>query len=165
MTKEIQLGNGGTVLVDDADFERVNQYNWTRDHNGYAVRMVQIQGRPNPKRKKILLHRFVLELTNESLIDHVNRNKLDNRRENLRIVTDAQNRANSGPCANTTSIYKGVSFVSKDKVWRVEIIVDGKRTSLGRFQLESEAALAYDQAAIKAWGAFAYLNFPINAQA
>lgn len=106
------------------------------------------------------MHRFILDPPNGQQVDHVNGNRLDNRRENIRLCSHSQNMANSKKRTWTKqSIFKGVSYElfkkrgkghgmkRNAKPWRVMIIVHGKRHRLGRFKTELEAALAYDIAA------------------
>lgn len=94
-------------------------------------------------------------------VDHINNDPIDNRRCNLRLATPGQNVLNKGPdSGNTTSKYKGVSKRKGRKNWRVRINYQGKRYSLGTFENEIDAAKAYDEAAKKYYGQFAYLNFP-----
>ncbi|HXF60743.1 MAG TPA: HNH endonuclease signature motif containing protein [Caldilineaceae bacterium] len=148
-TCAIRLGNGGMALVDEADYERVSRYTWTLDKNGYVVR--------KDGKRKLLLHRFILDAPPGYDVDHINHDRLDNRRANLRLATRSQNNANSGPRPGA-SRFKGVS--RHEGAWRAEICVNGKRRRLGRYRNEIAAAKAYDRAAWAAWGEFAYLNFP-----
>lgn len=159
MTKRIPLSQGKFALVSDEDYERVSQYNWTYDRNGYACRMVQVHRTEGKRtRRKVLMHRFILGAPKGVEVDHANHNGLDNRRENIRVASHAQNRHNARPRVNSSSRYKGVSFHRRDKKWRSEITVDGVRRSLGTFPNEHDAAAAYNVAAHEAWGEFAYQN-------
>ena len=90
-------------------------------------------------------------------VDHINRDGLDNRRHNLRFCTNAQNN-HCAPYGKGTSKYKGVSWQKKSKRWIVSIKHNGKVLSLGRFNGEDEAALAYNKKAQALWGEFAYIN-------
>jgi len=102
------------------------------------------------------LHRFVLGMTrhDKSIVDHINRNTLDNRRANLRIVTPAQSAMNTGPKSKRR--YKGMTFAYGK--WQAKIRVDGKVISLGAYATEVEAARAYNEAAKRLHGEFAWLN-------
>jgi hypothetical protein len=94
------------------------------------------------------------------LVDHRNRNGLDNRRENLRPSTNSQNLGNRIGSPNSSSKYKGVHWDSTRGKWRTQAQHDGKTYRLGRFDSEEEAAAAYDRKALELWGEFALLNFP-----
>ena len=158
--REIPLSQGKFAKVDDDDFQRISKYKWSYI-NGYAKRA---QYREDGERRLYGLHRFIMGLSMESdlMVDHINGDKLDNRKENLRICTKGQNNNNHGPknrLGKSTSKYKGVSY-KKDTVkkWRARIAVEGREINLGRFSSEIEAARAYNDAAIKYFGEYAWLN-------
>jgi hypothetical protein len=158
--KEIQLTQGKVALVDDADYEYLNQWKWhfkTNGNNFYAVRTVKsIDGKYG---KKIILHRFLLNITNSSLhIDHINNNSLDNRKINLRVCTRDENLRNRKVNLNNKSGYKGVYWSKAGKKWASSIGINKKIIYLGLFTNPKEAARAYNAAAIKLHGEFAKLN-------
>jgi hypothetical protein len=93
-------------------------------------------------------------------VDHIDHNGLNNRRSNLRLCTAQQNARNHRPQLRGSSKYKGVSWRQDGKVFRALIWHNGKSINLGRFKNEIDAAKAYDKAAKKYFGEFAYLNFP-----
>ncbi len=95
-------------------------------------------------------------------VDHINGNKLDNRRSNLRLANRSTNQANRGASYHNKSGLKGVCHAphTKDR-WRAQITVRGHKMYLGTFTTPEEAARAYDQAAIQHFGEFARLNFPV----
>lgn len=159
MCKQIPLSRGKYALVSDADFERVNQYKWSLDTNGYAVRKIVVHRDGEKRQRKILLHRFILDAPNGLDVDHINHDELDCRRANLRLATRSQNNANSGP---VRGLYKGVSFRQTQKRWHANIRINGQRLHLGSFADATDAARAYDRIAYLAWGEFAYLNFPAD---
>jgi hypothetical protein len=103
-----------------------------------------------------MIHRLVLPDAKQ--INHINGNGLDNRRENLRSVTSAENHRNSRKRTRATSQFKGVHWLVQGKKWRAMIYVNGKQRHLGCFARETDAALAYDVAARKHFGEFARPN-------
>ena len=105
------------------------------------------------------MHRQIINPSKRKIVDHINRNPLDNRRANLRIVTKSQNNMNRSGRRGTSSKYKGVSWSKTINCWRAMISVNKKGIFLGRFDSETEAAKAYDEAAKKYHGEYAYLNF------
>ena len=155
MCREIPLSRGRVALVSDEDYERVSAHKWSLDRNGYAVRVTG--ARP---RRKVMLHRFILDAPRGFDVDHINGDLLDTRRTNIRLATRAQNNANTGPRPGSTSRYKGVRLAEGGRVWLAEISVNSHKRTIGRFADETAAALAYDAAAAAAWGEFARLNFP-----
>lgn len=154
MTQKIPLTKGCYALVDDEDYERISQYKWTMGKD-YAIRSIRDA---DGKKGHGYMHRFILD-TQSRQVDHINGNKLDNRRCNLRPCTPSQNQANSLP-RKGSSQFKGVSWNRKNARWVAQIKINRNDKSLGRFNDEIDAAMAYDQAAFAAWGKFAYLNFP-----
>jgi hypothetical protein len=160
MCKEIPLSRGLVALVDAADYERVSQYKWCVDGNGYVVRNESYYVNGKRKRRQILLHRFIMSAPPNAEVDHRFHNRLDNRRKMLRMATRKQNSANMRPQRDSRSAYKGVSWRKRDCKWEAYIRIDGKHKFLGTHQNERDAAIAYDTAAYAAWGEFAYLNVP-----
>lgn len=144
--------NGTVILIDEADERLVAQHEWWIDSKGYVT------GSVNGKR--IRLHRYLLRPGSSDLVDHANRNKLDNRRCNLRIATRSQNARNSKMRSHNTSGFRGVYWCRDTQKWRAEIRVNGKGVKIGRFKSKRDAALAYDREARKRHGEFAVLNFP-----
>ncbi len=158
--KEIQLTQGKVALVDDEDFEYLNQWKWhfkTNGNNFYAVRTIKnINGKYG---KKIILHRFLLNITNSNLhIDHINNNSLDNRKINLRVCTRDENTRNRKVNLNNKSGYKGVYWHKAGKKWASSIGINKKIIYLGLFTNPKNAARAYNAAAIKYFGEFSNLN-------
>lgn len=156
MSKVIQipLTKGMFAMIDEEDFELVSRYKW------YA-RPVERTHYANSKSKKlIIMHRLIMDINDPSIqIDHRNRDGLDNRRSNLRIATNSQNTCNRAPYKNRSSIYKGVYFDKKAQKWACQIRpIGGKTKHVGYFISEIEAALRYNEVAIKYHGEFAYIN-------
>ena len=159
--KQIVLTQGQYALVDDADYDWLNQYKWCAVNmkgNFYAVRM---SPRRNGKQNKILMHRQILGLEegDKRQGDHINHNTLDNRRDNIRICTQQENHMNRKSRPNTSSRFKGVSWCSRTKKWMAQIRINRKQIFLGRFRFEELAALSYDFAALKYFREFANFNF------
>jgi hypothetical protein len=157
--KLIPLTQGHFAIVDDADFENVNQHKWSYHHTGYAMRQVRVRpGRGGQKNE--WLHRRLMQPGEGLEVDHINHNKLDNRRANLRVCTKQQNRQNRKAYKGTSSGFKGVTWNTREQKWYVKISVNGQRKHIGVFDSAEDAARAYDVAAREHFGAFACLNFP-----
>lgn len=160
MTKKIPLygkyGEGKCVLVDDDDYEELSKFKWIVGTHGYAQRGFYKNG----KTKIILMHRFIMKANKGDLIDHINRNKLDNRKENLRIANQAQNMRNCDLRVTNNSGYKGVHWSKLHKKWKAEITKDYKNYFIGLFESPEDAARAYDAKSVELFGEFARLNFP-----
>ena len=134
--------------MDDADYLRVFDLRWRRTKQGYVV-----SGRGYTKP----LHRVLLAPIPEGMeVDHINGDKLDNRRSNLRVVTHRENSYNQG--AYKGRRYKGVYFHAKTGKWRASLNKDRRTHYLGLFETEEDAARAYNEAAREIFGAFARLN-------
>ena len=156
--KEIKLTQGKVALVDDEDYERVDQFKWTAiklGHSYYAVRQFWTGG----KHQNILMHRFILgDSTHE--IDHKNNDGLDNRKCNIRYCTRTENLRNRLPFRGGSSAYKGVRKPVNYNKYIASIRVCKKPIHIGVFINEIDAAKAYDNAVKKYFGDFGYLNFP-----
>lgn len=167
--KIIQLNHGKVALVDDADYNWLNQWKWHIKKAGntyYAKRNVFVNG----VYKTIKMHRQILGLTNPKILgDHIDHDGLNNQRFNLRVATPGQNSMNTSSSKKSGSIYLGVSVKTDKrnkiirKYWYASIKVNKKHLCLGQFKLtldnEIIAAKAYDEAAKKYFGEFANLNF------
>jgi len=160
--KTIPLTQGLVAIVDDEDYPELSKYKWcaARFHNRgtyYALRSDRSTG----KNLQVCMHRQILGLEHGDPRqgDHVNRNGLDNRRENLRIATNAENGRNRPVQANNTTGLKGVGWNKQHRKYHAQIKVDGKKIHLGLFASPIAAARAYDAAARKYFGEFARPNF------
>jgi hypothetical protein len=157
---EILLSNGQVALVDDEDFEWLNKFCWYQKNHGYVACHPPKVGN---KRPEYLLHRLIMGIEKcgrEIEVDHINNNKLDNRRSNLRLCTRSENMRNATKRRNCTSKYKGVSLNKRTKRWLARYAVNGTEYIIGTFLTEEAAARAYDAAIRSIFGAFAKLNFP-----
>ena len=154
--REIPLSRGLVALVDDEDFERLSKFKWYASP-AYAVR----NGKDaDGKAMQIRMHREILNAKPDQEVDHVNRNGFDNRRENLRLCSHAENVRNRSSYKNNSSGFKGVSFHKGTGKWQARIRIDERLQHLGVHATAEEAARAYDAAAIEIHGKFASLNFP-----
>lgn len=152
MVKEITLTRGAVAIVDDADYDYLSQFKWYMSSHGYARTCRTVA------RKEISMHRLVIGAKDGELVDHINHNKLDNRKSNLRICTRSENQMNR-KAIKGASAYKGVfKSLSAEKPWKAVISFGGKRVNLGQYPTEVEAAFAYDLAAKEYHKEFACIN-------
>lgn len=167
-TVQIKTSNSDkTILIDKEDFEKINKYKWSTfcdkkrsPDTFYAI---------STTKPHIKMHRLILNISDPKIIiDHINRNGIDNRKLNLRTCTHSENKRNSIKVKNSKgSLYKGVVYNKTGrgkKRWRVRITINNKRISLGRYFTEIEAAVAYNNAAQLYHGNFALLNNIIDSQ-
>lgn len=142
--KTIPLTQGLVALVSDEDYENLRQYKWhasvRKDGSVYVRRWS-----PRPNRKPIYMHQ---EILGHKWIDHVDRNGLNNQRENLRPTTYSLNGHNTGKPKrkNPTSIFKGVHWCRTKEKWIAKVSIRGKHAYLGSFDTPRQAALAYQRA-------------------
>lgn len=149
--KQIALTKGKFALVDDEDFDRLSAHKWNSHSGGYAVR--QEGNYYKGTRKIIYMHQ---EVMGQKFIDHINHDKLDNQKKNLRVASKAQNTANIGLISTNTTGYRGVS--KHRNSFHAYIAINKKRINIGYFKTALEAAKARDVMAKKLYGEFAYLN-------
>jgi hypothetical protein len=156
--RTIELKNGGAAWVDDEDFVFLNQYKWRRTTGGYAA---TISYPKSGDRKETPMARLIMApVPPRKEVDHSNGDKLDNRRQNLRICTPSQNSSNRGKKAGShTSQYKGVSWHKHTKQWASRINQRNCTINIGYFRTERAAAMAYDIAARDLHAEFARYNF------
>lgn len=153
--KEIPLTRGLVALVDDEDYETISKFKWHVHETGYALRKVKhpIKGTWT----HISMHRQILgiEFGDRRDIDHIDGNRRNNTRLNLRICSRAENQYNRGANSNNTSGYKGVYWKHDRKKWGACIRANDKRKYLGYFPTPEEAYAAYCKAASELHGEFA----------
>lgn len=158
MVREIHMPRGFVALVDDEDYEEMSQYFWGVDTHGYARRNYR---KENGKYSMTAMHRQIMEAEEGDIVDHINRNTLDNRKSNLRFVTKGENNVNAPRRKDNTSGYKGVSKrggQNRKKEWCAKITKDGKTYSLGYHETPEQAARAYNTKAKELYGGYAELN-------
>lgn len=171
MTRLIPLTKGQFAIVDDEDYEWLSQWKWYLDDKGYAVREETIprHERKDPSKyqqRRIRMQNVILPPEPNTMVDHRDRNALNNQRDNLRIATRAQNNRNASKKnpEKSASQYKGVILSGHSKRspvrWRAIICFNYVNYTLGYFANEIDAARAYDAAAREMFGEFAHLNFP-----
>lgn len=151
MTKQIPLNNKrGEILyalVDDSDYTELSRHKWHLLAGRYAGRTGHVY-----------MHRQILSAPTDASVDHIDGNGLNNTRSNLRLVSQSQNNMNAKPRQKSTSRYKGVYWNDHHQKWSAHIQVDGKKTYIGRYATQREAALAYNEAAKRHFGEYARLN-------
>lgn len=134
-------------LLFDSDGERLFiKYNWWVNDNGkghYSLVRKTTEG------KVIKFHREFLNAKKGEEVDHINRNSLDNRKENLRIVTRSQNLLNKSMMSNNTSGHRGVTFIKKRNKWRASLSIEGTQRTLGEFISYDAACQMYEMIAKK----------------
>ena len=160
----IQLTRGKQTRVDTEDFNRLNQFKWFAQLGSdkgvfYAARCITHSGR----QVTIRMHREILgsRYRDGRIVDHINHDTLDNRQCNLRRCSSSDNNCNCGNYKKGTSIYKGVSWHKQNQnsgKWQAQIQKNGKHYYLGVFESEKDAALAYNEAALRIHGQFAFQN-------
>lgn len=160
--KKIKLGgvNKGYAIVDDSDYEHLNQWNWSATKDGNDRFYVTRTDWTTKKPIRVRMHRVIMAAKKGQQVDHINHDGLCNIRSNLRFCTNQENMRNRRPNKNSTSKYKGVgrqpgSVITK---WRCRIRVDGRLIELGQFNNEIDAAIEYNRNAIGIFGEFANLN-------
>ena len=150
--KRIPLSDGQYALVDAADYEWLSGYHWHLCSGGYAAR--------SEKGKRILMHRQIMDPPKGMVVDHIDGNRANNCRSNLRVCTRAENQRNQRKQRGSASAFKGVGYLKGSERCHAKLVFEGKTVWLGHFDDEVEAARAYDRAAVECFGEFAHLNFP-----
>jgi hypothetical protein len=151
---KLSLNNSAsTALVDDDDYESLTGYRWYIMPNGYVVR--------RQKNHTIYLHREIMAVSDRSTqVDHINQDKLDNRKSNLRICTNLENSKNKAARNNNSTGYKGIFFQSghTKKPYRVQITNNYHKIEGGYFSTPEAAAMKYNFMAMQLHGEYANYN-------
>jgi len=151
------------TLIDeeDADLARLT---WHLKSDGYAAHREKRQHPPNGagRGRNVRMHRVILGAPPGAEVDHINRNRLDNRRSNLRLATRGENARNCKRNTSNTSGYKGVGFNHLAGRWAASVVFEGRTFWVGLFGTPQEAAFAYDFAATALHGEFAATNFQLS---
>lgn len=131
-------------IIDLEDVEKIKEYKWCYSH-GYI----------GCDRLGIRIHRFILDCNKNDVVDHINGNTLDNRKQNLRICSQQQNTMNNSNIrSNNTSGYKGVTWDKSKNKWTAQITVNYKNIHLGRYDKIEDAIKARQKAEIKYFGEY-----------
>lgn len=142
------------AIIDTEDYERVKDYKWHFNHKTQTV-----GGSLPNSNSKIYISRLIMNVTDpQTEVDHKNHDKLDNRKQNLRICSRSQNQKNQRILKSNTSGYKGVSWCPKSNKWVSKISVNNKTVHLGLFTDKKQAAHAYNRASKKYHGEFGLIN-------
>lgn len=151
---QILLTQGRVAIVDDDRLEELSKFTWFVTGNGYAYRKTRIGNSTTS------MHHAVLPRIDGFDVDHINGNRLDNRKENLRYATRSQNLRNRGAAKHSKSGIKGVYFHRATGKWRAEMKIDGKSKHLGLFETKELAHAAYQGKAVIIQGEFARRENP-----
>lgn len=143
---EVHFNTGDIGFIDTEDLSKFNKYFWGLNSQGYA------HSRINGVLKR--LHLYLLDFPNRT-VDHINRNKLDNRKANLRLCEQRENTRNLSKKKNNTSGFPGVNLIKKSGKWKARIMVDRKGIHIGHYDTFEEAVEARKKAEIKYFGEYA----------
>ena len=153
--KTITIGST-IVRFDDEDEELVLEHSWSVDNQGYIKTNIKRASYYGYTTKR--MHQLILGYT--GFIDHIDGDKGNNQKQNLRVATRSQNGANRGKLSNNTSGYKGVTYEVSRKKYTAQITHQRRVIRIGRYATAEEAAKAYDLKAKELQGDFACINFP-----
>lgn len=144
-------------IIDDEDYSKIDGFRWRLGNDGYAKAAKYLYTKNGKEfRQELRMHRLIMGAPMGVEVDHINHDKLDNRRSNLRLCDRKQNKANTRIVSTNTSGYKGVSL-HRGK-WQASIRIDGKLLYLGAYNNIVDAAIQYNKKAYEVWGEFAWLN-------
>lgn len=154
MLKQIPLTKGAFALVDDADYDWLMQWKWRLNSKGYAIRSYNV----DYKEIVLCMHRVIMDALSGQFVDHIDGNRLNNTRANLRFVTQQQNLQYRRVFQSSSTGLKGVSRHANR--WQARIGLNGQIIHLGYYVQADAAAQAYDVAARLLFGEYSLLNFP-----
>lgn len=138
--KQIELSQNKYAIIDDEDFDEISKYKWHFSHGRYAFTNLHIDG---IGKRPVSMHRMLMGYPKHPYeIDHINRDGLDNRRCNLRIVTAKENQKNRKLPKNNSSGVQGVNFLKRLNKWVAYVYVSNKRIHLGVFEQKDDAISA-----------------------
>jgi hypothetical protein len=123
--------NGISFLIDKDDYNKVSKYTWYLDGKGHL--------RTNIGKEGLALHRYIMDAKDGQILDHINRIKIDNQKENLRFVTKRENNINRDIQSNNTSGVVGVYYNKTFNKWHARVTVNRKNIHLGYFKLLEDA--------------------------
>jgi len=149
-----KYGAGKALLIDDDDYRHYLSHSWSVHRKGYLIYSSRGTG--------LRFHRLVMNAKPGQLVDHINGDRLDNRKSNLRLCDNSKNLANRGPQKNNTSGFKGVYWAKDVKKWKAQIAFQGKRMYIGSTSNIYEAVKMYDNKAVELFGEFAKPNLPVT---
>jgi len=155
MTKSILLTRGRYARVDDADFPALTKHRWMYSTKGYAIRAYK---NDQDRWRFIHMHRVIMDAQPGQLVDHIDGDRLNNSRANLRFVTPSQNAWNAKKRCDNSTGFKGVSEHPNGYLARIRYL--RQRIHLGYFDNPRDAALMYDAAAATLFGEYAKINLP-----
>lgn len=158
----IPLTKDKFAMVDDEDYEKVSQHKWhvfMRKDKKSLYATYTLHDLKNHKDTTIRMHRFIMDASKNTQVDHIDGNGLNNQKNNLRFSTNQLNQANKGKNKNNKSGFKGVSFNNQHKRYISQVMFDGKVIYLGLYVDPIEAAKAHDKKAKELFGEFARTNF------
>jgi len=149
------------VLIDDEDYDKIKNYSWGLQYDGNAFYITHNRCNSDRTRTMLRIHRIITDCPEGMIVDHINGDTFDNRKENLRICTQSGNCMNRRKGTNKSSVYKGVTFLKSKNRWMAQIKTKGKRKPLGTYKTEDQAAIAYNIASLEMFGEFARPNVNI----
>lgn len=138
--------------MDDEDFIFLSKHKWYTTSRGYAVRHAYVNG----VRKEVSMHAVIMKPASGYEVDHINHNRLDNRRSNLRVCSHSENLRNKALQKNNTSGFTGVYLIKANPKWVAVVKLNGKRVYLGSFKTKEAAIRARLKAEEKYYGEYSF---------
>lgn len=142
---------GNSFEIDKEDLKRITPYRWYKNDSEYWIAQMYPQG----KRKLQRLHRFIMNAKSGDIIDHIDRNRSNNKKNNLRFCSPSQNSMNSSMSKQNSSGFIGVSYYKASDCWESHIGVEGEKKELGHYKEKREAVIARLKAEKEYFGEFA----------